>query len=90
MDFIQAGGAATVIYSHNGGVASAMKFARKDVSNGEYPEYIYDVNRQLGIVFKKSDGTSDFVVLDLTIAGKPEHIQEYKGQFGNIKDVVFL
>ena len=90
LDFIQAGGAATVIYSHNGGVASAMKFARKDLYNGEYPEYIYDVNRQLGIVFKKSDGTSDFVVLDLTIAGKPEHIQEYKGQFGNIKDVIFL
>lgn len=90
LDFTQSGGSASVIYQHDRGLVSVMKFAKTEVPNGEYPEYIHDANRQLGVVFKNTDGTSDFIVLDLTVAGKPENTQEYKGQFGDIKDVVFL
>lgn len=90
LDFSQSKGSPTLIYQHEGGDVSTMKFAKTEVPSGEYPEYIHDANRQLGVVFKNVNGTSDFIVLDLTVAGKPENIHEYKGQFGEIKDVVFL
>lgn len=90
LDFTQSGGSASVIYQHDGGAVSTMKFAKMENTNAEYPEYIHDVNRQLGVVFKHANGTSDFVVLDLTVGGRPENIQEYVGDFGDIKDVVFL
>ena len=56
----------------------------------EYPENIYNVYQQLGVVFEKGDGTSDLVVLDLATSGKPVEVQKYSGQFGKIKDIVFL
>lgn len=90
LDFSQTGGTTTLIYQHDKGGVSTMKFAKTEDPKSEYPEYIHDVNQQLGVVFKKADGTSDFVVLDLNVAGKAEKIHEYNGEFGDIKDVVFL
>lgn len=90
LDFTQQGGIATIIYQHGEGKATKMKFAKYEDSEVNYPESIYNVYQQLGIVFEKEDGTSDLVVLNLATSGKPVEVQEYKGRFGKIKDIVFL
>lgn len=90
LDYTQQGGIATVIYQHDEGTATKMKFAKYEDSNVVYPENIYNVYQQLGVVFEKGDGTSDLVVLDLATSGKPVEVQKYSGQFGKIKDIVFL
>lgn len=90
LDFTQQGGIASVIYQHEEGKAVKMKFAKYEDCQIEYPENIYNVYQQLGVVFEKDNGTSDLVVLNLSAAGKPVDIQEYKDRFGRIKDIVFL
>lgn len=98
LDFMQKGGAATTIYTHPGGKAKTMKFAKKGRVDKkvDYSEYGFDVNRSLGVVFEMGDGTCELVVLNLANTGKiaPDgevwpSIQVHKG-FGDIKDIEFL
>ena len=102
LDFKQAGGKATRIYTHTGGKAVKMKFARKgtveDDSNGDlyYQDYEFNLNTSLGVAFDMGNGKNDFVILNLSETGAlgadSEHypaLQIYS-DFGEIKDFLFL
>lgn len=96
-DFKQAGGKATPVYTHAGGKAVKMNFARKTkIYEGEYEAYEFDPNRSLGVIFDTGTGKSDFVILNLSetggIGADSENypaIQVYP-DFGEIKDFVFI
>lgn len=101
-DFKQSGGKATAVYTHSGGKAVKMKFARKgalDTDNNSafpYEAYEFDLNRSLGVVFDMGGGKSDFVILNLSATGgigvdseSYPAKQVYSG-FGEITDFVFL
>jgi len=70
LDFKQSGGKATPVYTHAGGKATMMKFAKKAKINTNYLDftnYEFDPNRSLGIVFDMGNGKCDFVVLNLSV-----------------------
>lgn len=102
LDFKQAGGKATLVYTHTGGKAMKMKFARKgtveDDSNGDslYPDYEFDLNQSLGVAFDMGNGKSDFVILNLsatgTVGADSENYpaKQIYSDFGEIKDFLFL
>lgn len=98
LDFMQQGGKASPVYTHPGGNAKVLKFAysREPHVYQDFSAYEHDLTRSLGVVFEMADGTSEFVVLNLSITGKiaPDgekwpSLQVYKG-FGGVKDVLFL
>lgn len=93
LDFTASGGMASVLYAHpDGGNVSKMKFAKSGAVNSslDYPGGTWHPNRTLAVVLDKNDGTSDLVVLNLSTSGKAENVSQYKGDFGKIKDIVFL
>ena len=98
LDFKKKGGQALAIYSHPGGKAVKMKFARqcKKDDKSTYDEYEFDTFYSLGIAFEMEDGTGEFVVLNLAPTGNigsdSEHYsakQVHTG-FGKITDFVFI
>ena len=98
LDFKQSGGKATPVYTHTGGNAVKMKFAKKTEinSNLDFTAYEFDPNRSLGITFDMGGGLYDFVVLNLSEMGSVGSDSEsypakqvYTG-FGEIKDFIFL
>ena len=98
LDFKQSGGKVLPVYTHTGGRAVKMKFAKKTQinSNLDYTAYEFDPNKSLGVSFDMGNGVYDFVVLNLsemgTIGSDSESYpaqQVYSG-FGEIKDFLFL
>ena len=98
LDFMQQSGKATPVYTHPGGKATCMKFAYSCTPHTyqDFSAYEHDLTRSLGVVFEMADGTSEFVVLNLSITGKiaPDgekwpSLQVYKG-LGDVKDILFL
>ena len=96
LDFVQQGGKATPIYTHEGGKVTRMKFARTRNEQTGYENYEFDLARSLGVVFEMEDGSCDFVVLNLASTGSvgtdSEHYpaKQVYHEFGKITDVVFL
>ena len=84
------------IYTHEGGKAVRMKFARTRSEKGLYENYEFDLARSLGVAFEMEDGTSDFVILNLAATGSlgesSEHFsaKQVYYEFGKIADFVFL
>lgn len=92
LDFTQAGGSASVIYTHPQGTITSMEFAKPNQSTPAetYPDYIYNPNQELGIAVNNGDGTSDFVILDLSSAGMVNDSYVFSGKFGEIKDIAYI
>ena len=99
LDFKQSGGKSTPVYTHTGGKATIMKFAKKAQINSTYLDfsnYEFDPNRSLGVVFDMGNGTCDVVILNLSVTGgigsdseNYPATQVYTG-FGEVKDILFL
>lgn len=97
LDFKQSGGKATPVYTHPGGKAVKMKFARRNAPpKNSFKAYQFDVLRSLGVSFDMGNGKSDFVILNLSgtggIGADSEDypaIQVYS-EFGEIADFVFI
>ncbi|MEG2341357.1 MAG: PKD-like family lipoprotein [Odoribacter sp.] len=97
-----AGGNSTLIYQHPNAEAKVeiMRFARKDVGSEKtyeetFADYGSSVFRSLGIAFNLPNGNGEFVVLNLTSAGKVDKNGKYPSEqlhqkFGNIKDIMFI
>ena len=97
LDFKQAGGKATAIYTHTGGKATKMKFAkRKAPGAGEFAAYEFDLQRSLGVSFDMGNGKSDFVILNLSSTGSvgansvTYPATQVYSDFGEIADFVFI
>ena len=97
LDFKQAGGKATAIYSHAGGKAVKMKFAKRYLSSSNaFDAYEFDVQYSLGIGFDMGNGKGDFVILNLSstgsVGGDSEHYpaKQVYTDFGEITDFVFI
>ncbi|MCQ4874654.1 MULTISPECIES: PKD-like family lipoprotein [Odoribacteraceae] len=96
LDFVQQGGKATPIYTHEGGKVVRMRFARTRSEKDGYKNYEFDLARSLGVAFEMEDGTSDFVILNLAATGSlgesSEHFsaKQVYYEFGKITDFVFL
>ena len=99
LDFKQSGGKATPVYTHAGGKATMMKFAKKAKINTNYLDftnYEFDPNRSLGIVFDMGNGKCDFVVLNLSVTGgvgtdsENYPATQVYTDFGDVKDILFL
>ena len=97
LDFKQAGGKATAIYTHTGGKATKMKFAkRKAPGEGEFAAYEFDLQRSLGVSFDMGNGKSDFVILNLSSTGSvgansvTYPATQVYSDFGEIADFVFI
>ena len=102
LDFKQAGGKATLVYTHTGGKALKMKFARKgtveDDDSGKilYTDYEFDLNQSLGIAFDMGNGKNDFVILNLSATGaigadsENYPAKQVYTDFGEINDFLFL
>ena len=97
MDFKQAGGKATAIYTHAGGKAVKMKFAKRYLSSSNaFDAYEFDVQYSLGIGFDMGNGKGDFVILNLSstgsVGGDSEHYpaKQVYTDFGEITDFVFI
>lgn len=98
LDFKQTGGKAVPIYTHTGGNAVKMKFAKKTQLNSilDYSSYEFEVHRSLGIAFDMGDGSSDFVVLNLSEMGTVgTDSQSYPAKqvytgFGEVADFIFI
>lgn len=93
LDFTTSGGVASVVYSHpTGGKISKMKFAKSGAvsSNLDYPAGTFHPNRTLAVVLDKNNGTSELVILHLSVSGKPNENTQCYQDFGKIKDIVFL
>lgn len=98
LDFKKSGGQAIAIYTHPGGKATKMKFARqcKKDDKSDYAEYEFDTFYSLGIAFEMEDGSGELVILNLAPTGNigadSEHYpakQVHIG-FGRIADFVFI
>ena len=99
LDFKQSGGKATPVYTHSGGQATVMKFAKSTEVNTSYLDYSgyeFDPNRSLGVTFDMGNGKCDFVILNLSVTGGVDADSEnypatqvHTG-FGEIKDILFL
>ena len=97
LDFKQAGGKATAIYTHAGGKAVKMKFAKRYLSSSNaFDAYEFDVQYSLGIGFDMGNGKGDFVILNLSstgsVGGDSEHYpaNQVYTDFGEITDFVFI
>lgn len=97
LDFKQAGGKATAIYTHAGGKAVKMKFAKRYLSSSNaFDAYEFDVQYSLGIGFDMGNGKGDFVILNLSstgsVGGDSEHYpaKQMYTDFGEITDFVFI
>jgi hypothetical protein len=97
LDFKQAGGKATAIYTHAGGKAVKMKFAKRYLSSSNaFDAYEFDVQYSLGIGFDMRNGKGDFVILNLSstgsVGGDSEHYpaKQVYTDFGEITDFVFI
>ena len=97
LDFKQAGGKATAIYTHAGGKAVKMKFAKRYLSSSNaFDTYEFDVQYSLGIGFDMGNGKGDFVILNLSptgsVGGDSEHYpaKQVYTDFGEITDFVFI
>lgn len=97
LDFKQSGGKATPVYTHPGGKAVKMKFARRNApAGGLYKAYQFGVSRSLGISFDMGNGKSDFVILNLSgTGGVGPDSEDYPATqvysaFGQIADFVFI
>ena len=97
LDFKQAGGKATAIYTHAGGKAVKMKFAKRYLSSSNaFDAYELDVQYSLGIGFDMGNGKGDFVILNLSstgsVGGDSEHYpaKQVYTDFGEITDFVFI
>ena len=97
LDFKQAGGKATAIYTHAGGKAVKMKFAKRYLSSSNaFDAYEFDVQYSLGIGFDMGHGKGDFVILNLSstgsVGGDSEHYpaKQVYTDFGEITDFVFI
>ena len=97
LDFKQAGGKATAIYTHAGGKAVKMKFAKRYLSSSNaFDAYEFDVQYSLGIGFDMGNGKGDFVILNLSSTGRgggdSEHYpaKQVYTDFGEITDFVFI
>ena len=97
LDFKQAGGKATAIYTHAGGKAVKMKFAKRYLSSSNaFDAYEFDVQYRLGIGFDMGNGKGDFVILNLSstgsVGGDSEHYpaKQVYTDFGEITDFVFI
>ena len=97
LDFKQAGGKATAIYTHAGGKAVKMKFAKRYLSSSNaFDAYEFDVQYSLGIGFDMGNGKGDFVILNLSstgsVGGDSEHYpaKQVYSDFGEIADFVFI
>lgn len=97
LDFKQAGGKATAIYTHAGGKAVKMKFAKRYLSSSNaFEAYEFDVQYSLGIGFDMGNGKGDFVILNLSstgsVGGDSEHYpaKQVYTDFGEITDFVFI
>ena len=97
LDFKQAGGKATAIYTHAGGKAVKMKFAKRYLSSSNaFDAYEFDVRYSLGIGFDMGNGKGDFVILNLSstgsVGGDSEHYpaKQVYTDFGEITDFVFI
>ena len=98
LDFMSQGAKVTSVYTHPGGKARLAKFANSGDPHAyqDFSAYEHPLNQSLGVVFEMPDGTSDLVILNLSITGKiapngekwPAE-QVYKG-FGEVKDILFL
>ena len=96
LDFKQAGGKATAIYTHAGGKAVKMKFAKRYLSSSNaFDAYEFDVQYSLGIGFDMGNGKGDFVILNLSstgsVGGDSEHYpaKQVYTDFAEITDFVF-
>ena len=97
LDFKQAGGKATAIYTHAGGKAVKMKFAKRYLSSSNaFDAYEFDVQYSLGIGFDMGNGKGDFVILNLSstgsVGGDSEHYpaKQVYTDFGEITDFLFI
>ena len=97
LDFKQAGGKATAIYTHAGGKAVKMKFAKRYLSSSNaFDAYEFDVQYSLGIGFDMGNGKGDFVILNLSstgsVGGDSEHYpaKQVYTDFGEITVFVFI
>ena len=97
LDFKQAGGKATAIYTHAGGKAVKMKFAKRYLSSSNaFDAYEFAVQYSLGIGFDMGNGKGDFVILNLSstgsVGGDSEHYpaKQVYTDFGEITDFVFI
>ena len=97
LDFKQAGGKATAIYTHAGGKAVKMKFAKRYLSSSNaFDAYEFDVQYSLGIGFDMGNGKGDFFILNLSstgsVGGDSEHYpaKQVYTDFGEITDFVFI
>lgn len=97
LDFKQAGGKTTAIYTHAGGKAVKMKFAKRYLSSSNaFDAYEFDVQYSLGIGFDMGNGKGDFVILNLSstgsVGGDSEHYpaKQVYTDFGEITDFVFI
>ena len=97
LDFKHAGGKATAIYTHAGGKAVKMKFAKRYLSSSNaFDAYEFDVQYSLGIGFDMGNGKGDFVILNLSstgsVGGDSEHYpaKQVYTDFGEITDFVFI
>ena len=97
LDFKQAGGKATAIYTHAGGKAVKMKFAKRYLSSSNaFDAYEFDMQYSLGIGFDMGNGKGDFVILNLSstgsVGGDSEHYpaKQVYTDFGEITDFVFI
>ena len=97
LDFKQAGGKATAIYTHAGGKAVKMKFAKRYLSSSNaFDAYEFDVQYSLGIGLDMGNGKGDFVILNLSstgsVGGDSEHYpaKQVYTDFGEITDFVFI
>ena len=97
LDFKQAGGKATAIYTDAGGKAVKMKFAKRYLSSSNaFDAYEFDVQYSLGIGFDMGNGKGDFVILNLSstgsVGGDSEHYpaKQVYTDFGEITDFVFI
>ena len=97
LDFKKAGGKATAIYTHAGGKAVKMKFAKRYLSSSNaFDAYEFDVQYSLGIGFDMGNGKGDFVILNLSstgsVGGDSEHYpaKQVYTDFGEITDFVFI
>lgn len=97
LDFKQSGGRATPVYTHPGGKAVKMKFAKRNTPFGDaFAAYQFDVLRSLGISFDMGNGKSDFVILNLSATGSvgPDSddypATQVYSDFGQIADFVFI
>ena len=100
LDFKQSEGKAKVIYTHPRGKVTGMKFAKRidpyPPKDFDFTAYQFDMKQSLGLSFDMGDGTSDFVILNLSSTGSVgadsedyPALQVYP-DFGEIADFVFI